>query len=128
MKKLYKPEGYASVSAYIMVDGAQRLIDFLVATFEAKVTRRFDNPDGTIMHGEVQIDDTIVMLADGGEGYPAFPVWLHVYVPDVDATYQKALAAGGVSVQEPEKKDDPDRRAGVKDPTGNTWWLATQVA
>jgi uncharacterized glyoxalase superfamily protein PhnB len=111
-----------------MVDGAQQLIDFLIATFDAKVTRRFDNPDGTIMHGEVQIDDTIVMLADGGQGYPAFPVWLHVYVPDVDATYQKALAAGGVSVQEPEKKDDPDRRAGVKDPTGNTWWLATQVA
>jgi uncharacterized glyoxalase superfamily protein PhnB len=128
MGKLYKPEGYASVSAYIMVDGAQQLIDFLIATFDAKVTRRFDNPDGTIMHGEVQIDDTIVMLADGGQGYPAFPVWLHVYVPDVDATYQKALAAGGVSVQEPEKKDDPDRRAGVKDPTGNTWWLATQVA
>ena len=128
MTKSYKPEGYASVSAYIMVDGAQKLIDFLAATFDAEVTRRFDNPDGTIMHGEVQIDDTIVMLADGGEGYPAFPIWLHVYVPDVDATYQKALAAGGVSVQEPEKKDDPDRRAGVKDPTGNTWWLATQVA
>jgi uncharacterized glyoxalase superfamily protein PhnB len=127
MKKSYKPEGYASVSAYVMVDGAQRLIDFLAATFDAKVTRRFDNPDGTIMHGEVQIDDTVVMLADGGGEYPAFPIWLHVYVPDVDATYQKALAAGAVSVQEPVKKDDPDRRAGVKDPTGNTWWIATQV-
>ncbi len=122
----YKPEGYASVSAYIMVDGAQKLVDFLLATFDARVTRRFDNPDGTLKHGEVQIDDTIVMLADGGEGYPAFPVWLHVYVPDVDAAYQKALAAGGESVQEP-KKDDPDRRAGVKDPTGNTWWIATQL-
>jgi len=127
MSKSYKPKGYASVSAYIVVDGAQRLIDFLSATFDAKVTRRFDNPEGTIMHGEVQIDDTIVMLSDGGEGHPAFPIWLHVYVPDVDATYQKALAAGGVSVQEPMQKDDPDRRAGVKDPTGNTWWLATQV-
>ncbi|MBK8899984.1 MAG: VOC family protein [Anaerolineaceae bacterium] len=127
MTKPYKPQDYASVSAYIMVDGAQKLIDFLAATFDAKVTRRFDNPDGTLMHGEVQIDDTIVMLADGGEGYLAFPVWLHVYVPDVDATYQKALAAGGVSVQEPVQKEDPDRRAGVKDPTGNTWWLATQV-
>ncbi len=127
MTNLYKPEGYASVSAYIMVDGAQRLIDFLAATFDAKVTRRSDNPEGSLMHGEVQIDDTIVMLADGGEGFPAFPVWLHVYVPDVDATYQKALAAGGVSVQEPMQKGDPDRRAGVKDPTGNTWWLATQV-
>lgn len=128
MQKMYKPEGYASVSAYIVADGAQQLIDFLAATFDAKVTRRFDNEDGTIMHGEVQIDDTVVMLTDSSEGFPSFPIWLHVYVPDVDATYQKALAAGGVSVQEPEKKDDPDRRAGVKDPTGNTWWLATQVA
>jgi uncharacterized glyoxalase superfamily protein PhnB len=127
MTKPYKPEGYVSVSAYVMVDGAQKLIDFLAVVFDAKVTRRYDNADGTLMHGEVQIDDTIVMLADGGEGFPAFPVWLHVYVPDVDATYQKALAAGGISVQEPLQKNDPDRRAGVKDPTGNTWWLATQV-
>ena len=79
------------------------------------------------MHGEVKIDDTVVMLSDASESYPAFPVWLHVYVPDVAATYEKALAAGGISVQEPVKKDDPDLRAGVQDPTGNTWWLATQV-
>jgi uncharacterized glyoxalase superfamily protein PhnB len=128
MQKTYKPEGYASVSAYMVVDGAQQLIDFLAATFDAKVTRRFDNEDGTVMHGEVQIDDTIVMLTDGSEGFPSFPIWLHVYVPDVDAAYQKALAAGGISVQEPVQKDDPDRRAGVKDPTGNTWWIATPVA
>jgi uncharacterized glyoxalase superfamily protein PhnB len=128
MQKTYKPEGYASVSVYMVVDGAQQLIDFLAATFDAKVTRRFDNEDGTVMHGEVQIDDTIVMLTDGSEGFPSFPIWLHVYVPDVDAAYQKALAAGGISVQEPVQKDDPDRRAGVKDPTGNTWWIATPVA
>lgn len=123
----YKPENYASVSAYLMVDGAQKLIDFLLAAFDAKVMRRYDNSDGTLMHGEVQIDDTIVMLSDRSEAYPAFPVWMHVYVPDVDATYQKALAAGGESVQAPLQKDDPDRRAGVKDPTGNTWWIATQM-
>jgi uncharacterized glyoxalase superfamily protein PhnB len=67
------------------------------------------------------------MLADGGGQVPAFPVWLHVYVPDVDATYRRALAAGGVSVQEPSQQGDPDRRGGVKDPAGNTWWIATQV-
>jgi len=126
MTKVYKPEGYTSVSAYIMVDGAQKLIDFLVATFNAKVTRRFDNPDGTVMHCEVQIDDTVVMLSEGSEDNPAFPIWLHVYVPDADATYHKALAAGGVSVQEV-IQDHPDRRGGVKDPTGNTWWIATQM-
>jgi PhnB protein len=80
------------------------------------------------MHAEVRIEDTVVMLADGGGAWPAFPAWLHVYVSDVDATYRRALDAGGVSVQEPQRRDgDPDRRGGVKDPGGNTWWIATQV-
>lgn len=127
MSKPYKPQGYASVSAYVMADGAQRVIDFLKKTFDARELRRYESPSGSIMHVEVQIDDTVVMLSDGGGQFPAFPVWLHVYVPDVDATYRRALEAGGVSVQEPKQKDDPDRRCGVKDPSGNTWWIATQV-
>lgn len=127
MKKPYKPEGYASVSVYLVAHGAQRVIDFLKKTFDAEELRRYEGQNGSIMHAEVRIDDTVVMISDGGGQYPAFPVWLHVYVPDVDATYQRALAAGGVSVQEPVKKGDPDRRGGVKDPAGNTWWIATQV-
>jgi len=128
MNQSYKPQGYSSVSAYVVAKGAQRVIDFLSKAFDARQTRRFDMPDGSIMHAEVQIGDTVVMIADGGGESPAFPVWLHVYVPDVDATYQRALDAGGVSVEEPnQKKGDPDRRAGVKDPAGNTWWIATQV-
>ncbi|CAN5584832.1 VOC family protein [soil metagenome] len=126
--KQYKPQGYSSVSAYVVADGAQGVIDFMGATFGAKQTRRFAMPEGTIMHAEVQIDDTVVMIADGGGEHPAFPVWLHVYVPDVDASYRRALEAGGLSVEEPSQRDgDPDRRAGVKDPAGNTWWIATQV-
>jgi uncharacterized glyoxalase superfamily protein PhnB len=127
MNRPYKPEGYPSVSAYVMVDGAQRVIDFLKKTFDATELRRYDSPDGTIMHAEVRIDDTVVMLSDGGGQFPAFPIWLHVYVPDVDATYRRALEAGGVSVQEPVQKGDPDRRGGVKDPSGNTWWISTQM-
>ena len=127
MNRPYKPEGYPSVSAYVMADGAQRVIDFLKKTFDATELRRYDSPDGTILHAEVRIDDTVVMLSDGGGQFPAFPIWLHVYVPDVDATYRRALEAGGVSVQEPVRKGDPDRRGGVKDPSGNTWWISTQV-
>ena len=113
-----KPEGYSSVSVYLVVDGAQRVIDFLKKTFDAAELRRYDMPDGSIMHAEVRIDDTVVMIADGGGTWPAFPSWPHVYVQDVDATYQRALAAGGVSVQAPERKEgDPDRRGGVKDPS-----------
>src|SRR5262249_27967948 len=124
----WKPEGYSSVSPYLMVNGAQRLISFLKDAFGATELRRFDMPDGTVMHGEVRIDDSVIMLADSGGAGPAFPVWLHVYVRDVDAIYGRALAVGGVSVQEPQQKPgDPDRRGGVKDPAGNTWWISTQL-
>jgi len=128
MNQSYKPQGYASVSVYIMAEEAQRVIDFLKAVFEARETRRYDRPDGSLMHAEIKLDDTIVMVADAGDDFPAFPVWLHVYVPDVDATYQRALAAGGVSVQIPAQNEgEADRRGGVRGPAGNTWWIATQV-
>jgi PhnB protein len=129
MATTWKPENYNSVSVYIVADNAQQVIDFLKKTFDASPLRRFDSPDGKIMHAEVRINDTAVMIANAGGAYPAFPVWLHVYVPDAQATYKKALAAGGVSVQEPvQKQGDPDLRGGVKDPCGNTWWISTQMA
>lgn len=128
MSSSWKPQGYSTVSAYIVAENAQRVIEFLKRTFDAKELRRFDTPDGKIMHAEAKIDDTVVMIADAGGAYPAFPVWLHVYVPDVDATYKKALEAGGTPVREPVRKEgDPDKRGGVKDPEGNTWWISTQV-
>jgi PhnB protein len=123
-----KPQGNNDVSVYVVAEGAQKVVDFLKKTFDAGELRRFDTPDGKIMHGEVRIGDTVVMIADGGGNYPAFPVWLHVYVPDVDATYKKALDAGGISVQAPVRREgDPDKRGGVKDPAGNSWWISTQV-
>lgn len=127
MSRSYKPEGYSDVAPYIMADGAQRVIDFLKATFDAEELRRHDNADGAVMHAELRIGDTVIMLADGGSSSPSFPVWMHVYVPDVDETYRRGLAAGGESAQEPQQKGDPDRRGGVKDPAGNIWWIATQV-
>jgi uncharacterized glyoxalase superfamily protein PhnB len=127
MSRPYKPDGYTSVAVYVMANGAQRVIDFLKATFNAESLRRYDNADGTIMHAEVRIDDTVVMISDGTGASSAFPVWLHVYVPDVDATYRRGLEAGGTSVQEPtQKPNDPDQRGAVRDPVGNTWWIATQ--
>ncbi len=129
MPTAYKPAGYPSVSVYLHNYQAQRVIDFLAATFGAAVTRRYDQPDGSIMHAEVRVEDTIVMLADAATPEGGFTAWLHVYVPDVDATYQRALAAGGTAVEAPNQKPgDPDRRGGVLDPAGNTWWVATQVA
>jgi uncharacterized glyoxalase superfamily protein PhnB len=125
----WKPDGYPSVSPYLVVAGASTLMDFLERAFGATRLRRFDRPDGSVMHAEVRIGDSVVMVGDGGESWPPVPASLHVYVEDVDAVYARALAAGGVALQEPTRKDgDPDRRGGVRDPAGNSWWIATQVA
>ncbi len=124
----YKPEGYTSVAPYLVVDGAVRTINFLVRVFDATELRRYPTPDGRIRHAEVRIGDTVVMVADGNAGWPPIGAHVHVYVPDVDAAYERALAAGAMSVQAPVKKDDADRRGGVKDAGGTTWWIATQVA
>lgn len=127
MSASYKPLDYTSVSPYLIVEGADRTIVFLVRVFDAVELRRFPSADGGVMHAEVRIDDTVVMLADGGPGHPPIACNVHVYVPDVDATYRRALQAGATSVQEPMQKDDPDRRAGVKDPGGTSWWIGTMV-
>jgi uncharacterized glyoxalase superfamily protein PhnB len=112
----------------MMADDAQSVIDFVKAVFDAESLRRYEQKDGSILHAEMKIDDSVVMIASAGEGYPAFPVWLHVYVPDVDATYRRALDAGARSVQEPSvREDDPDKRGAVADPAGNTWWISTQA-
>jgi PhnB protein len=127
MSSSYKPQGYSTVSPYLIVAGASRTIDFLVHVFDAVELRRFPDTTGKLMHAEVRIDDTVVMLADGGADWQPIPASVHVYVADVDATYRRALEAGATSVQEPVKKDDADKRGGVKDAGGTTWWIATKV-
>jgi PhnB protein len=127
MHPSYKPSHYTSVAPYLVVNGAERTIRFLVQVLGAVELRRYANDAGRLLHAEVRIDDTVVMLADGGDDWPPMPSHVHVYVPDVDATYKRALEAGATSVQEPVQKEDDDKRGGVKDPGGTTWWISTQV-
>ncbi|HEY0141471.1 MAG TPA: VOC family protein [Thermoanaerobaculia bacterium] len=127
MNGSHKPSGYTSVSPYLIVDGASATISFLQQVFGAVELRRFPDESGRLMHAEVRIDDTVVMLADGNEGWPPVPSYVHVYVTDVDDTYRRALEAGATSVQEPVKKEDEDKRGGVRDAGGTTWWIATRV-
>ena len=125
----WKPAGYSSVSPYLIATDAQRVIEFLQAAFGAIQLRRYDKPDGTIIHAEVKIDDTVVMIGEAAKEWPALNAHIHVYVRDADETYRKAIAAGGTSAQEPKQQDgDPDRRGGVRDPSGNTWWMSSQVS
>jgi uncharacterized glyoxalase superfamily protein PhnB len=127
MKTFYKPEGYTSVSPYLIVEDASRTIKFLVDAFDAVELRRFPDPDGRLLHAEVHLDDTVIMLADSAPEWPPNPSHVHIYLPDVDSAYRRALKAGASSVQEPVKKEDADKRGGVKDPGGTTWWIATKV-
>lgn len=123
----FKPEGYPSVSPYLILDGASQMLDFLARVFGAVEIQRFSNDDGRLAHAETRIDDSVIMLADNPGHWPATSAHIHVYVTDVDATYQRALAAGATSVQEPTKKQDPDRRAGVRYGGDITWWISTRV-
>jgi PhnB protein len=126
MSKSHKPSGHSSVSPYLIVDGASGTIEFLKRVFGAEELFRLAD-GGKVHHAEVRIEDSVVMLSDGGAGHLPQPAHVHVYVPDVDATYRQALEAGASSVQAPVKKQDADKRGGVKDSGGTTWWIATKV-
>lgn len=123
----YKPDTYPGLSPYLITSDPRGLIDFITATFDAAQLGLYEGEDGSVMHAELRIDDSVVMLGQANEGWPEVLCHLHVYVPDVDATYARALANGAASVQPPTKGDDPDRRGGVRDPVGNTWWISTRV-
>jgi len=128
MNSHYKPANYSTVSPYLIVNGAGATIDFLKLVFGAIELRRFPDESGKLMHAEVRIDDTVIMLADPAPpDWPPISSYVHIYVQDVDATYRKAMEAGAVSVQEPVKKQDEDKRGGVKDAGGTTWWISTKV-
>jgi PhnB protein len=123
----WKPAAYPSVSPYLICHEPERLIDFLIAVFDASVVRRFDKPDGTLMHAELRIDDSIVMIGGGATEYLSAQVHVHVYVPDAQAVYDRALASGAKPVQPPVRKTaDDDLRGGFTDPAGHHWWVATQ--
>jgi PhnB protein len=122
-----KPDGYHSITPYLIVAGAARLIDFAKAAFGAQETERLAAPEGRIGHAELRIGDSLIMLADAHGGREPMPCMLHLYVDDADATYQRALAAGATSVEPPEDKFYGDRGALVQDPCGNLWWIATHI-
>ncbi|MDQ8022106.1 MAG: VOC family protein [Moraxellaceae bacterium] len=123
----FKPTGYNSVSPYLVVTDAAAMLRFMEQVFGAKLLRSYPGESGRIMHAEARIDDTVVMFADGNTQWPPIASNVHVYVPDVDETWRRALAAGGRPVQEPVQKQDEDKRGGVQDPGGTTWWISTQV-
>ena len=120
------PDGYHSVTPYLTVRGAEKVIEFLKQAFGAEISEKaIKRPDGSIMHAQVKIGDSRVMIADETEMAKATVSTLYLYVPDVDSVYQRAIKAGGKSVMEPTDMFYGDRSGGVKDPAGNSWFVGT---
>jgi uncharacterized glyoxalase superfamily protein PhnB len=120
------PEGFHSVTPYLTVRGVDKVIEFLRQAFNAEVSHApIKRPDGKIMHAQVKIGDSCVMLGEESEQAKATTSTLYLYVPDVDRVYQQAVKAGGKSVMEPADMFYGDRCGGVKDGSGNSWMIAT---
>jgi uncharacterized glyoxalase superfamily protein PhnB len=120
------PDGYHTVTPYLIVEGVAGLIDFLKQAFDAVETERMPGPDGKVGHGEVRIGDSVVMMGEASGEWKPMPGSIYLYVNDTDATYKRALEAGATSVMEPADQFYGDRNAGVKDASGNMWWIATR--
>jgi PhnB protein len=124
----YKPKNYNSLSPYLIVDNAQQFVDLLSIIFDAKTLRRFDHENGKIAHIELQLDDTVIMVSDSTENYEATKTMLHIYVPDVFRTFDKAIENGCELIEKPiNKAGDPDIRGSFYDYAGNYWAVSTQI-
>lgn len=127
----YIPEGYHSVTPYIVVKGASAAIDFYKRAFGATEKLRMDGPGGMIMHAEIVIGNSVVMLADEQEQYRSAttmggsPASFMIYVENVDEAFDHAVAEGGIVEKPVEDQFYGDRTGTVKDPFGYTWMLAT---
>ena len=122
----WKREGFRTVTPYIVVDGAAKLMDFVKAVFGATERFRVPRPDGKIMHAEALIGDSIIEMADATAEYPPRPMPIHVYVRDVDAAYARALAAGATSFHAPVDQEYGDYDCAVRDALGNNWYIGAR--
>lgn len=127
------PSGYHAVTPYLVMKGASQAIDYYKKVFGAEELFRMSDPTGKIGHAEIKIGDSPVMLADeypemgfrGPDAFGGTPVSLLLYVPDVDATFQKAIAAGAKAIKPVEDQFYGDRSGTLRDPYGHMWTVAT---
>lgn len=121
----YIPEGVHTVTPYFLVPDGEAFMDFLKRVFDAEPGFVSKDPGGRIMHAEMKIGDSRIELGEGNSQWPAMKLNLHVYVPDSDEVYRRAMAAGAKSLREVRDEFYGDRTGGVEDPAGNIWWIAT---
>jgi PhnB protein len=129
------PDGYHSVQPYVMLKNCDEAIAFYTKAFGAKERFRMPNDKGGVGHAEIQIGDSVVMMADESPQMDAYsvehfggsPISLLIYTEDCDAMYAQALSSGAMSLREPADQPYGDRMSGVKDPFGYKWWIATHI-
>lgn len=121
------PEGYHSLTPYLVVKGAARLIDFVKQAFSAQEDHCFADPQGVVNHAELTIGDSKLMIGEAKTPEGAMPSTLYLYVSDADATFARAVAAGATVISQPADQFYGDRHGGIKDPCGNQWWIATHI-
>jgi len=129
------PKGYHSVTPYMTVRDCVAALSFYRQAFGAEKTMQLDMPDGTIAHAEIRIGDSVVMMSEENEAWGnksplalgGSPIFLMLYVADVDAAFARAIAAGGAEVRPVANQFYGDRAGTLKDPFGHQWTLATHV-
>lgn len=120
------PDNYQTVMPYLILENASDFIAFTQKVFEAKETHKVMRDAKTIMHAEIMIGESTIMLADATDKYKVSSAGLFVYVDDADATYKLALTNGGVAVSE--LSNQPyGRSGGIKDPFENVWWITSII-
>ena len=118
---------YRTVTPYLVVPDGEAELKFLEAAFGATVRTCARNPDNVIMHAEIVLGDSLIMLGQANEQAKALNAALYLWVANVDETYGKAIAAGATSLSEPEDKPYGHRNAGVIDTAGISWWIGSPV-
>ena len=124
---MYVPPGFGTVTPYLFVDSAEKLVDFLVHGLGGVETLRSLRPDGRIANVQVRIGTTTLMASEGSAAYPAMPASYYLYVEDADASMTRALAHGATLEMAVADMPYGDRQGGVRDPAGNIWWISQRI-
>jgi uncharacterized glyoxalase superfamily protein PhnB len=127
MKPKPIPDGFHTVTPYLMVEQAGEFLEFIKKAFGAIVTEGVRRPDGRIGHAQAKIGDSMIMLAEANAMWKAQPASIYLYVENPEEVYRRAVAAGATSIMEPTDMFYGDRHGGVKDAWGITWWIATHI-
>jgi PhnB protein len=123
----YVPKGVHNVNAYLHPLRAEPVISFLKRAFGAQEIAKYASPDGVVHHAQVRVGDAVIEMGEAHGPYEPMQSMFYLYVPDCDAVYRRALAAGAKSMQEPADQPYGDRNSAVTDPFGNTWYIGTHV-